>query len=982
MIPRLYPANETAFTNHGYGALSDAISCIVPEERNGPYELLMTYPITGLHYSDLALQRIILAKPNFTDDPQPFRIYKITKPLNGIVTIYGQHISYDLSGVIIQTGTAGNALAAMQVLQNAAPGWNITTDKSVTANWKVLEPSSVRSWFGGKEGSILDVFGPGEWKYDKFTCSFLTSRGSNRGVEVRYAKNLTELSQEIDCSNLVKYVLGYYKDVDGNIVSGTLQDTGCMLTDKQLAVDFSSDFEEVPTQAAIDARTQQYIAANNFTAPTDNIKLDFAQLGTLTDRVDLCDTIKVYYEALGVSTTAKCIRTTWDVLRERYTEIEVGDAKPSILDTMTEISEKTVSGVINFSQIYNAIENATSAITGNTGGYVVLHDSNADGHPDELLIMDTPDIATATKVWRWNSGGLGYSSTGYAGTYATAITSDGKIVADFITTGTINAAQVNVINIDASKITVGTLDAARIAAGSITVAQLAEGAQSVLMTGSSSKTQYYLSTSESSATGGSWQDTVPTWSSGKYIWTRVSTTKTFADGTSSTTTSTAVYDRALTTALSTASSAQSTADSASTAASNAQTTANGANSQEQLIYASKVSGTTSLSGTTTWVTDVTGGDNKWTLKRPKYNSSYPVLFVATQRKTVGGTVTCTTPQIDDTTTVIDGGHITTGTIDASVVNVIKLNASNITTGTLTGITITGSTLISATSSGSVRIKDGGIDFFKDATTTGTPFSQIKHVTDSQQGDSIEWSNSGYTKLVNTGGGQWTADFVQFALGASNPQMQMQIYSDSDGTHTKVLSNFLNVNGQLWLTKTGGGDNAAVRIRASSYVDSCVSLKNTVTDREIELLLGSGGVNRGIYIRDANMSGWLLYYDDANLNITKPVAFSYPAQTRSNLGIGCTSLWSGSQTSGSFTVANAGAYNFLIVGGSFTNNYALTTVFIPVSMLSGTETQYILSDDVYYCRFGVTLSGTTATISIKSLSGSGSYGRLSKVFGVI
>lgn len=257
---------------------------------------------------------------------------------------------------------------------------------------------------------------------------------------------------------------------------------------------------------------------------------------------------------------------------------------------------------------------------------------------------------------------------------------------------------------------------------------------------------------------------------------------------------------------------------AAEAAASAEAAVGNANYKEQTIYISKASGTSSVSANTTWVTDSSGNQNTWTTTRPVYSSSYPVLFVATQRQSVsqssGTTCTCTTPVKDQTTTVIDGGHITTGTIDASVVNVTNINASNIETGTLTGVTIsgntisgntisggtisgttiTGSTLTSATASGSVQIENGNINFFKNATTTGTPFAQIKHTIDGTQGDSIEWANSGYTKLVNTGGGQWTADFVQFALGASNPSMQMQIYSGSDGTHTKVLSDWFDVQG--------------------------------------------------------------------------------------------------------------------------------------------------------------------------------------------
>ena len=70
---------------------------------------------------------------------------------------------------------------------------------------------------------------------------------------------------------------------------------------------------------------------------------------------------------------------------------------------------------------------------------MVLHSSTGSKEPDEILIMDTPDIQTATKVWRWNKSGLGYSSTGYNGPYGLAMTADGSIVADFITTGTLTA---------------------------------------------------------------------------------------------------------------------------------------------------------------------------------------------------------------------------------------------------------------------------------------------------------------------------------------------------------------------------------------------------------------------------------------------------------------------------------------------------------------------------------------------------------------
>lgn len=103
-------------------------------------------------------------------------------------------------------------------------------------------------------------------------------------------------------------------------------------------------------------------------------------------------------------------------------------------------------------KLEKAILNATEAITGNKGGVVVLHDTNNDGKPDELLIMDVDNIALATKVWRWNKAGLGYahnpSGNAYLGPYQTAITANGQINADFITTGSLSAERIAVDTYD------------------------------------------------------------------------------------------------------------------------------------------------------------------------------------------------------------------------------------------------------------------------------------------------------------------------------------------------------------------------------------------------------------------------------------------------------------------------------------------------------------------------------------------------------
>ena len=448
MIPILYATitEGSVPTNFGIGSLTDCLSAKVTEERNGSYEIVLEYASSGIHAEEIQVNRFIKAKPNFTDDPQLFRIYKVGKVMDGRFTVYGQHISYDLSGKIVPSGTTGgSATASVLALKTQGGGnFNITTNIVSSKTFKVDVPSSTRSWFGGKEGSLLDIYG-GEWKYDNYTCSLLSARGQDRGVQIRYGKNLTQLSQELDMSNLVTGVYGYAVNSEtGTVTTSSKVSTGLSLdVPHDITVDFSNDVDwesstAIATQLA--TLTSNYIASNSSALINikNSITLDFVQMKDLQERVDLCDTVSIFFEALGISASVKCIKTEWDVLEERYSKTTFGDARTNIADTIASQGKK-LEIVPTSSEMVDAVSRATELITGNLGGYVVFHDSDGDGEPDEILIMDTADISTATKVWRWNKNGLGYSSTGYSGTYGTAITQNGQIVANYISTGVLNA---------------------------------------------------------------------------------------------------------------------------------------------------------------------------------------------------------------------------------------------------------------------------------------------------------------------------------------------------------------------------------------------------------------------------------------------------------------------------------------------------------------------------------------------------------------
>lgn len=439
MIPILFDkiTEGVVPTNYGLGALSDAIKCEVPEGLNSSYELSLEYAADGIHAADIQPGRFIIAKPNYTDEPQIFRIYKVGKTIKGKFSVYAQHISYDLSGKVITTGSASSAPEACVLLEAQAGAFTIDTDKTTVGAFNIDAPASVRSFFGGKAGSLLDVYG-GEWYFNNYTATLKASRGIDRGVTIRYGKNLTDLSQVLDMSNLVTGVIPYYIDPNGVKTVGTRVDTGLEFdVPRDIALDFSTDVDpesSVPIATQLGTLATRYISNNNLISVSNAITLDFVQMQGLTERVDLGDTVKIYFEPLGLAVTAKCIKTVWDVLRERYVKTSFGATRANITDTIAN-NVKSIERAA--SRAY--VNESGQLITGNLGGYVILDDSDGDGKPDQILIMNTDDKATASQVWRFNKGGLGYG-TSYAGPFEDiALTSDGKINASRIVTGTLTA---------------------------------------------------------------------------------------------------------------------------------------------------------------------------------------------------------------------------------------------------------------------------------------------------------------------------------------------------------------------------------------------------------------------------------------------------------------------------------------------------------------------------------------------------------------
>lgn len=359
MTPILYGKSETAFTSNGKGRLVDCISCTVTEERNGIYECEFEYPITGKFYEEMTVNGgVISVTHDDNGDRQAFDIYKYSAPINGIVTFYACHISYRLNGITVNPFTASSCSAALTAIGTNSMQTNpftFWTDKSVSSTYTLANPASARGLLWGSEGSILDVYGKGEYEFDMFTVKLHTNRGSNSGVTVRYSKNLSSITKTYDESGVYNAVAPYWKGTDGTVVmlsEGYVYNSLPVI--RCVPLDLSSEFSEAPTQAELRTRANAYLTANEPWTVDENITFDFVPLWqtdeyksvAVLQHVKLCDMISVYYPKLGVTkANAKIIKVVYDVLREKYASMEVGTAKQTLESTMLAPVEADISNI-------------------------------------------------------------------------------------------------------------------------------------------------------------------------------------------------------------------------------------------------------------------------------------------------------------------------------------------------------------------------------------------------------------------------------------------------------------------------------------------------------------------------------------------------------------------------------------------------------------------------------------------------------------
>lgn len=472
MKPILYDADRTSFpagVDNGLGVLADAMSCKVTQELNGQYELELHYPVEGIHYEEIALRAILRATVGPDGKLQPFRVYRIVPGMNGTAAIYARHIAYDLGGYVVSPFTAADAPSAVAAIKSHAIPTDfpfaLTTDKTTVAAMTVTVPSSAWGLLGGQQGSLLDVYG-GEYEFDEWAVRLLTRRGADRGVSVRYGKNLTDLTQDASCANCYTGAVPYWRDNGITVTAAPVYAEGDFGYTRLMPLDLSANFEQQPTQAQLQAAAASYIKRNRIGVPAVSWDVKLALLAqssgyedvAFLEQIYLGDTVGVYFHRLGVDTTARVNKIVWDCLLERYDSVALGSVKANIAATIAG-QQKEIDAKPSAALVEKISSSLAAALLGANGGSVRLLDTNGDGEPDELYIADDPDPTKAKKVWRFNYEGWAASSTGYNGPYTMGATIAGGIQAWMITAahlvaGTISSEQENfLINLDG-----GTID--------------------------------------------------------------------------------------------------------------------------------------------------------------------------------------------------------------------------------------------------------------------------------------------------------------------------------------------------------------------------------------------------------------------------------------------------------------------------------------------------------------------------------------------
>ncbi|EKS8371212.1 phage tail spike protein [Bacillus thuringiensis] len=453
----LYGPNETDFTHNGIGVLDAHIySATVEEELNGLFVFTFSYPLFAPH--GLEIEGMSLIKVPTPDGEQVFRV-AMPKVSMGEIQAVCYHIFYDLAenlieDIFIQPTNGSGAMARLSSGCQYTHPFTFSSDITNISTARIVRKNPVEAMLDtSQENSFVNRWG-GELKRDNFDVKMLKSRGADRGVVIRHKKDLLGYEGSVDWKSPITRIMP--QGFDGLFLPEKYMDSPLINKyphPKMKVVEFShikaaigdnaKDEDAVPLEEAYKRLRQaakDMFEVQKVDQPKATYKVEFQELSQteeykdyqILQRVWMGDTVTVKHEEDGIDIQAKVIAYKYDPIQKEYSNVTIGNFKESFTDLSSKVDQvqQDISNMPG-SLLDAAKENATKLIHSGFGGNVRVY-------PDRVLIMDTKNEMTASKVWQWNINGFGYSSTGVNGPYEIAITRDGRIVADFITTGVLN----------------------------------------------------------------------------------------------------------------------------------------------------------------------------------------------------------------------------------------------------------------------------------------------------------------------------------------------------------------------------------------------------------------------------------------------------------------------------------------------------------------------------------------------------------------
>lgn len=370
MIPRIYDNSFTTYESNGLGLLVDAISCQVEEESNGDFELTLVYPSDGSFFYALKQDNLIKADASDSLKGQLFRIDTISKPLDGQVTVYAKHISFDLAKNSLNEDinerniNCENAGKHMLQSSDADSRFTIESNIEMLGNYSMDRKTDCLSAIAGTRGSLIDTFGNGpKLLRDNFTISVLNRRGKDDNALIAYKKNITGFTLEEDYSEIINVIKPYATYTEDEVEKTLYIDEIGVKSSRYVEgdivksqwIDFSDKFDkdEAPTKEKLKNLAEKYFNDNSCDLPKMTYKIEFQPLSQTEEykedglyeleHIGMDDSVYIVNGKYGIRDQARVIKTTYNVLAEKYISIELGDPKTTLGSIINKSNDDTVT---------------------------------------------------------------------------------------------------------------------------------------------------------------------------------------------------------------------------------------------------------------------------------------------------------------------------------------------------------------------------------------------------------------------------------------------------------------------------------------------------------------------------------------------------------------------------------------------------------------------------------------------------------------